>query len=153
MSLSLLLQQCPACLVRLTRIVCEIEGWWSYSCFIVGCCFHDLFARSILVHLPSSLFSMRLVRVQVVQTYSSTDMTTVWKNCRFSLSVRSDFHITDNLFVADHAFLIRVLISLSVDEILLPRYVSCSTGFRGLPSIVEMSPFFLKLMNHTNKTG
>ena len=55
--------------------------------------------------------------------------------------------MTDNLFVASHAFPIRALISLSVDEILLPRYVNCSTGLRGLPSSVEMSSFFLKLMN------
>ena len=122
-SSSLLLQQCPACLVHLTRMVCEIGGRLPYSCFLVGCRFHDLFktARSILVQLPSSLFSRRFVRVQVVQPYSSTDITTAWKNCRFSLSVRSDFHMTDNLFVTNHAFPIRVLISLSVDEILLPK--------------------------------
>ena len=78
----------------------------------------------------------------MVQPYSSTDMTTTWKNCRFSLSVRSDFHITDNLFVAAHAFPIRVLTSLSVDEILLPSYVNCSTGFRGLLSSFEMPPSF-----------
>ena len=86
------------------------------------CCFHDLFktACSILVQLPSSLFSRRLVRVQLVQPYSSTDTTTAWKNCLFSLSVKSDFHMTDNLFIADHAFPIHVLTSLSVEEILLP---------------------------------
>ena len=55
--------------------------------------------------------------------------------------------MTDNLFVADHAFPIRVLTSLSVDEILLPRYVNCSTGLRGLPLSVDMSPFLLKHMN------
>ena len=103
--------------IRLTRMVCEIGGRCPYSCFLVRCCFHDLFktARSILVQLPSSLFSRRFVRVQVVQPYSSTDMTTTWKKCRFSLSVRPNFHMTDNLFVASHAFLIRVLTSLSVD--------------------------------------
>ena len=85
MSSSLLLQQCPACLVRLTRIACEMGGMWPYSCFFVGCCFHDLFktARSILVQLPSSLVSRRFVRVEVVQPYSSTDTTIAWKNCRF----------------------------------------------------------------------
>ena len=114
MSSSLLLQQCPACLVRLTRMFCEIGGRWPYSCFLVGCCFHDLFktARNILVQLPFSLFSRCFVRVHVVQPYSSTDTTTAWKNCRFSLSGRLDLHMTDNLFVADHAFAIRVLTSL-----------------------------------------
>ena len=50
MSLSLLLQQCPACLVRLTWIVFVMGGRWPYSCCFVGCCLQDLFniARSIL---------------------------------------------------------------------------------------------------------
>ena len=51
MSSSLLLQQCPACLVRLTWIVFVIRGRWPYSWCLVGCCRLDLFkiARSILV--------------------------------------------------------------------------------------------------------
>ena len=114
MSSSLLLQQCSACLVRLTRMVWEMVGRWPYSCFFVECCFHDLFktARSILVQFPSSLFSMRFVSVQVVQPYSSADTNTAWKNCRFNLTVRSDFHMTDNLFIADYAFPIRALTSM-----------------------------------------
>ena len=48
---SLLLQQCPACLVRLTWIVFVMGGRWLYSWCFVGCCLQDLFniARSILV--------------------------------------------------------------------------------------------------------
>ena len=48
---SLLLQQCPACLVRLTWIVFVMGGRWPYSWCLVGCCRQDLFniARSILV--------------------------------------------------------------------------------------------------------
>ena len=51
MSSSLLLQQCPSCLVRLTWIVFVIGGRWPYSWCLVGCCRQDLFkiARSILV--------------------------------------------------------------------------------------------------------
>ena len=51
MSSSLLLQQCPACLVRLTWIVFVMGGRWPYSWCFVGCCRQDLFniARSILV--------------------------------------------------------------------------------------------------------
>ena len=93
----------------------------------------------LFVQLPSRLFSRRLVRVQVVQPYSSTDITTAWKNCRFNLSVRSDFYLTDNLLVAAHAFPIRVLTSLSVDEILLPRYVLKNAAC-GLEQIVETAP-------------
>ena len=40
---SLLLQQCPACLVRLTCIVFVMGGRWPYSWCIVGCCRQDLF--------------------------------------------------------------------------------------------------------------
>ena len=74
MTVSLLLQQCPACLVRLIWIVFVMGGRWPYSCF-VGCCLQDLFniARSILVYLASSLFSSRLVSVHVVHPYSSIE--------------------------------------------------------------------------------
>ena len=51
MSSSLLLQQCPTCLVRLTLTVFVMGGRWSYSWCLVGCCHQDLFkiARNILV--------------------------------------------------------------------------------------------------------
>ena len=39
---SLLLQQCPACLVRLACIVFVIGGRWPYSWRRVGCCCQDL---------------------------------------------------------------------------------------------------------------
>ena len=50
MSSSLLLQQCLACLVRLTWIVFVMGGRWPYSWCLVGCCRQDLFniARNIL---------------------------------------------------------------------------------------------------------
>ena len=52
MSSSWLLQQCPACLVRLTWIVFVRGGRWPYSWCLVGCCHQDLFniARNILVY-------------------------------------------------------------------------------------------------------
>ena len=48
---SQLLQQCPACLVRLTWIVFVMGGRWPYSWCLVRCCRQDLFkiARNILV--------------------------------------------------------------------------------------------------------
>ena len=51
MSSSLLLQQCPACLVRLAWIVFMMGGRWPYSWCFVGCCRQDLLniARNILV--------------------------------------------------------------------------------------------------------
>ena len=51
MSSSLLLQQCPACLVDLTCIVFVMGGRWTYSWYLVGCYRQDLFniACNILV--------------------------------------------------------------------------------------------------------
>ena len=51
MSSSLLLQQCPACLVRLTCIIFVMGARWPYSWCLVGCCRQELFniACSILV--------------------------------------------------------------------------------------------------------
>ena len=43
MSSPLLLQQCPACLVRLTWIVFVIGGRWPNSWYLVGYCRQDLF--------------------------------------------------------------------------------------------------------------
>ena len=106
MSSSLLLQPCSACLVRLTWIVFVMGDRWPYSWCLVGCCRQDLFniARSILVKLPSSFFSSRLVSVQVVHPYSSIDTTAAWKKLSFILSVRSDFHMIYCLSRAAHGF-------------------------------------------------
>ena len=54
MSSFLLLQQGPACLVRLTCIVFVIGGRWPYSRCLVGCCRQDLFniARNLIPHNP-----------------------------------------------------------------------------------------------------
>ena len=51
MSSSLLLLQCPACLVRLAWIVFVMGGRWPYSWCLVGCCRQDLFniTHNILV--------------------------------------------------------------------------------------------------------
>ena len=51
MSSSLLLQQCPTCLVNLIRIVFVMGRGWPYNWCFVGCCRQDLFniARNILV--------------------------------------------------------------------------------------------------------
>ena len=52
----------------------------------------------------SSFFSERMVKVQVVQPYNSTDMATAQKNFLFILSERFDFHLHDNKLIAVHAF-------------------------------------------------
>ena len=139
MSSSLLLQQCPVCLVRLTWIVFVIGGRWPYSWCLVGCCRQDLFkiARSILVQLPSSFFSSRFVRVHVVHPYSSIDVTAAWKKLRFILSVRSDFHIIDSQLIAVHTFVNFVSMSFSVNT--LSAFVWC------IHEVGALAPTFEKL--------
>ena len=85
LSSSLLIQQCPASLVRLTWIVVMIGGKWPYSCYFVGCCLRDSLniACSILVGLPSGFFSIRLFSVHVVHPYSSLDTTATWNKTVF----------------------------------------------------------------------
>ena len=60
---------------------------------------------------------------------------------RFISSDRSDFHITDNLLIVVLVFLSRVLMSFSVDEMLLPKYVNLSASFREPPFSVECHLF------------
>ena len=66
MSSSLLLQQCPACLVRLTWIVFVIGGRWPYSWCLVGCCCQDLFriARSMIeiLDLEEGYFTLFILK-------------------------------------------------------------------------------------------
>ena len=63
----------------------------------------------------------RLAVTQCEKLSNDIDTTAAWKKPRFILSVRSDFHMTDILSIAVHAFVSQVWMSVSVDEILLPR--------------------------------
>ena len=121
MNLSLLFQQCPACHIHLTWMVCEMGGKWIYSCCFVGWCFQDMFKTtcSILVYFFSGLFSIFFVGVHVVHLYSSIDTDTGWKKSHFILSERSDLYVIDNLSIVYHALARSMLTSLSVNEILL----------------------------------
>ena len=54
-------------------------------------------------------------------------MTIAWKNSHFILSGRSEFCMVINLSVVVSALPMHMLILLSVDEILLPRYMNSFT--------------------------
>ena len=109
---------CPSYLVDF-----DMWGRWLYSCCFVGCCFQNLFniACSIFVQFPSNFFSICLFSVHVVHPYSCRDITTAWKKLHFILSDKFDFHMIDNLSIAVCAFTRYILMSFSVDEMLLPR--------------------------------
>ena len=115
------------------------------ECIII--CMHIYIARSILVRLPSTFLPIHLVSVHVVHPYNSIDTTAARKKLCFILSGRSDFYMTDSLSMVVHTFASSVLMSFSVDKMLLTRYVNLSTNFRDLPFSVEMSPLWLNHMN------
>ena len=89
---------------------------------------------------------MRFVSIRVVHPYCIMDTATACKKSHFILWDKSDFPMIDNLSIAFHIFDRFMLTSLSVDEMLLPRYVNLSTDFSGLPLRVEKAPFCLKHM-------
>ena len=118
MSSFLLLQQCPACLVRLTWIVFVMGGRWLYSWCLLG-----VAARTYSILLSTFLCNCRLdssPAVFLASKWCSIDTTAAWKKLRFILSVRFDFHMIDSLSIAVHAFVSCVSMSFSVDETLLP---------------------------------
>ena len=73
--------------------------------------------------------------------YSNMDTATAWKISHSILLDRIDFHRSDILSMAFYIFAWHILTSLSVDEILQPRYVNWSTNFKDLPLRVEMALF------------
>ena len=79
----------------------------------------SILLAAFLCSCRQAVFSSRLVSVHVVHPYSSIDTTAAWKKLRFILSVRSDFHMTNNLLIAVHTFVSCVSMSVSVDETLL----------------------------------
>ena len=84
MSSSLLLQQCPACLVCLTCIVFLMGGRGSYSWCLVGCCRQDLFniARSIL-----DSYSLSISSIECKNLFIVINCLVIWSICLcFSLA-------------------------------------------------------------------
>ena len=94
----------------------------------------------MFILLPSNIFKRRFVKVQIVQPYNSTDSARAWKKSRLILSGI----MVDNPTIAVHIFPKCKLTSLSADVILLPRFVNCSTDFRGSSFNEEMAPSCLK---------
>ena len=102
MSSSLLLQQSPASLVRLTWIAFVMGGRWPYSWCLVGCCHQDLFniARKILVQLPSLFktdkepgFQMLILKILVSIRLEPHNYIFGTLTARFSYIVYKAFHL------------------------------------------------------------
>ena len=75
MSSSLLLQQCPACLVRLTWIVFVMGVRWPYSWCLVGCCRQDLFNIARYCYVLLIIQSRHtVIEFQVLQFNTNTSI-------------------------------------------------------------------------------
>ena len=74
------------------------------------------------------------------------DTVTSWEKLSLILSERSDFYTIVNLSIAIHARLTRLMLTSSVDEMLLLRYVNRFTLFR-----VKVS-FFVVVLNANEQT-
>ena len=115
------LQQCSAYIVHLTWIVLEIGDRGPYNCCFMKSYFQDLLntACNILLRLPSTLFHICFISIHVVHPYSRIDTTAIWKKSGFVLS---DW--LDNQSIAVLTFARHILMSFSVDETLLLRYLN-----------------------------
>ena len=96
-------------------VAVQLLFYWVLPPGFVQCCSQH--SCVIAVKLFLHTVSLR----PLVHPYSSIDTTAAWKKLRFILPVSSDFHMTDRLSIAVHAFASHVLMSFSVDETLLPR--------------------------------
>ena len=107
----------------------------------MGCCYQDSFKTDVAPLCGSYLAFSSSVFLK------SNHIAATWKNSCFISSDRLDFNVIDNVFIAIYAFPIRIFSSISVNEILLPRYVKWLASFIGLPFHMEISPFCLKHMD------
>ena len=89
-------------------------------------CSKDYIAFSYSFHL--AFFSERLLRVYTLPPYSDADRDTAGKKSYFILTERPGFQMIDNLLIGVHALALPMLTSLSVDMMLLPRYVVAEKG-------------------------
>ena len=145
MSSSLLLQRCPACLVCLSWIVFVMGGRWPHSYCFVGFCLQDFFniAHRILVFLPSSFFSVRLVSVRVVHPYSNIDR--CLENTAFHF-IGQFWLPYDWLSIVSCPCLCKSRVDVCLGWWDPESCINLSSTFRELPFTVEMSPLWLKYM-------
>ena len=115
-------------------------GKWPYSCCFVECCYSKQHAVCLYsshpAFSPSVTFKSKCCNHTVVLMQLGRILTFFYQ--------RPVFHTVINLSVAVHALPMQMLTSLSVDEILLLRYINWFINFRGLPFNSEMIPSWLK---------
>ena len=145
MSLTLILQQCPTCLVHLTWMVFEMGSKCPYCCYFLGCCFQDfiIVVCSILVLFPSYFSPCVLLgSMWYIHPYCSINTATIGKTFCFIVLEKANLQMINNLLLTVNDFARGMVTSLSVDEILLLRYMNLSTNFLGQPLRAEMASCF-----------
>ena len=137
MSSSLLIQQCPACLLRLPWIVFVVGDKWPYCCYFVGC-------QPPWLHQLSSQHSCFTAVKLFLHTFSERKCSASIQQYRYdNYLVKTAFHFIGQVILpsdhsqsmAVHAFASRVLMLIFVDETLSPRWVNlstCSKNYRWL---------------------
>ena len=107
---------------------CEIWDKWPCCWCFIGCFFQDSFktVHSTLVELLYSFYSWHFIKLQLVQPCNSNDTATALKQ---SHSILDWFDFFINWSIAINPLPMHILTSLSVDGILLPRYMNVSTKY------------------------
>ena len=141
MSSSLLLQQCPACLVRLTWIVFVMGGRWPYSWCLVEYYRQDLFNIAQFNTFLHSIFLIALLNLYPVPLYENyiqlqfnittkgLKMNSLFENIDgFNLGSIS-CPLIGSLSIAFNTFVSRVSMSFSVDETIYNNVIESMLSF------------------------
>ena len=151
---------------NLSFLVCEMGDKWSYSCCFFNTAVRIFFQNQHVAFLCSSHLAIFLLlfffNVSLEPRWSNYTVEPtqpqVGSNSVLFFSEISGFHMIDNLSIEVHAFPTCILALLSVDEILMSRYLNMSPNFRGIPLKVGMVLFCFRclilrrivLQPHTN---
>ena len=106
---------------------------WPYTCFL-WCVDYRICSKQHVAFLcRSSLdFCQCVLLVSIWCTHTVAFILSKLEINLFILLDWSDFHIIDNLSMTIHGFTRRMLTSLSIDKMWLPRHVNLSINFRRL---------------------
>ena len=126
---SLLLLKSSTCLVCLTWMVLEMGSGRTADVLFL---FFFVASKNCSIQRVAFLYNSHqaFLNAQIMHPFSNTDTAILMNKSSLILSGRSDFHMIDNLPIAIHHIVMRMFTSLSVDEILLSKYVNWSLFLR-----------------------
>ena len=98
----------------------------------------------IYIYIYTRVLGFSLIVLLASMWYIRMTAVIAWKKYSVLLLDRVDFSMIDYLSVVLHALTQGMFISLSVDEIVLPRYVDRSANFRTLPLKHRLTPIVIR---------